>query len=343
MSRQGMRRQGMHRRTAATVGALALVSLLTAVLSVATGRFAAAPAEVWAALTGAAGTDPLADLVVAGLRAPRAAAAAATGAALGLAGAIFQTLARNPLASPDLIGFTTGSASGALVLLLIAGASSSPAVAAGAVAGGLVTAALVLGLAVLRGMSGQRLVLVGLAVAAMLASVNDYLLARADLEQAQSARVWLFGSLNGVGWPQAATLAAATLGLGALAVLAGPRLRTLELGEDAAVALGLAVGAERLRLTLLAVALTGAASSVAGPIGFVALAAPQLGRRLARARGISLAAAAATGALLVLAADLVAQRALAPAQIPVGLVTGAFGGLYLAGLLLAERRMGRGT
>lgn len=109
------------------------------------------------------------------------------------------------------------------------------------------------------------------------------------------------------------------------------------------MALGLAVGAERLRLTLLAVALTGAASSVAGPIGFVALAAPQLGRRLARARGISLAAAAATGALLVLAADLVAQRALAPAQIPVGLVTGAFGGLYLAGLLLAERRMGRGT
>lgn len=326
----------IHRRTVATVAGLAGLCLLVGIASIATGRFEAAPGAVWAALTGSG--DAAARFVVTGLRAPRAVAAAATGAALGLAGAIFQKMARNPLASPDLVGFTTGSATGALTLLLVAGATSSAAIALGAVAGGCLTAAVVVGFAVGRHVGGQRLILVGIAIAAMLASVNDFLLTRADVESAQAARVWLFGSLNGVGWPQTLILVGGGALLALVAVRADAGLAALELGDDVAAALGADVAAEKRFALALAVALTGLAASVAGPVGFVALAAPQLGRRLARAPGISLAAAAATGALLVMVADLGAQRLLAPAQIPVGLVTGAFGGLYLAGLLALERR-----
>ena len=325
-------------RAALAVAGLLLLGLLATSVSVATGHFDASLGEVGAALSGGGGRDPLAEFVVAGLRAPRAVAAAATGAALGLAGAIFQAMARNPLASPDLVGFTTGSAAGALTMLLIAGATSAAAVAAGAIAGGLLTAALVMGLAFRAGAQGQRLVLIGLAIAAMLASVNDFLLTRADLERAQAARVWLFGSLNGVSWPQAATLVLGGMALAIAAFLRAPSLKALELGEETAAALGVAVGREKRIQLLLAVALTGLASSVAGPIGFVALAAPQLGRLIARAPGISLAAAAATGALMVLLADLAAQRLLAPAQVPVGLFTGAIGGAYLAGLLAFDSR-----
>lgn len=243
-------------------------------------------------------------------------------------------MARNPLACPDLVGFTTGSATGALVMLLVAGATSAATVAAAAVAGGALTAAL----ALRGGLTGHRLILVGLATAAMLASVNDYLLTRADLERAQAAKVWLFGSLNGVGWAQVEPLLLCGAALVVAAALLAPRLRALELGDEVAAALGSPVRRDKLALIALAVALTGLACSVAGPIGFIALAAPQLGRRLARAPGMSLAAAAATGALLVIVADFLAQRLLSPFQIPVGLVAGAFGGLYLASLLASERR-----
>lgn len=247
-------------------------------------------------------------------------------------------MARNPLASPDLVGFTTGSATGALVMLLVAGATSAATVAAAAVAGGALTAVFVAALALRGGLTGHRLILVGLATAAMLASVNDYLLTRADLERAQAAKVWLFGSLNGVGWAQVEPLLLCGAALVVAAALLAPRLRALELGDEVAAALGSPVRRDKLALIALAVALTGLACSVAGPIGFIALAAPQLGRRLARAPGMSLAAAAATGALLVIVADFLAQRLLSPFQIPVGLVAGAFGGLHLASLLASERR-----
>ena len=325
-------------RGAATVVSLLAACLATGLVSVAADRHGVEVEELWRSAAGGAELDPIADFVITGLRAPRAIAAAATGAALGLAGAIFQAMARNPLASPHLVGFTTGSATGALVMLLVAGATSAATVAAAAVAGGALTAAFVAALALRGGLTGHRLILVGLATAAMLASVNDYLLTRADLERAQAAKVWLFGSLNGVGWAQVEPLLLCGAALVVAAALLAPRLRALELGDEVAAALGSPVRRDKLALIALAVALTGLACSVAGPIGFIALAAPQLGRRLARAPGMSLAAAAATGALLVIVADFLAQRLLSPFQIPVGLVAGAFGGLYLASLLASERR-----
>lgn len=330
-------------RLVATVALLLLAGLAAGLASVGAVRHGVGAAELWRAAAGDGGLDPLANFVITGLRAPRAIAAAAVGAALGLAGAIFQAMARNPLASPDLVGFTTGSATGALFMLLVAGATSSAVVAASAVAGGALAAALVAALALRNGLVGQRLILVGLAVAATLASVNDYLLTRADLERAQAAKVWLFGSLNGVGWAQVEPLLVCGAALGVAAALLAPRLKALEMGDEAAAALGASVTRDKLLLLAVAVAATGLACSVAGPVGFVALAAPQLGRRLARAPGMSLAAAAATGALMVLVADFLAQRLLSPFQIPVGLVAGAFGGLYLAGLLAMEnRRFARG-
>ncbi|MEV7085774.1 iron chelate uptake ABC transporter family permease subunit [Streptomyces sp. NPDC093085] len=281
--------------------------------------------------------------IVVGQRLPRVCAALLVGAALGLSGALFQSLSRNPLGSPDVIGFTTGSTSGALVVILAGGGSAGIGigVGAGSVLGGLGTAVAVYVFTAARGVSGNRLVLAGIAVGAMLASVNDYLLTRADLESAESAKAWTFGSLNAVSWPQVVPLALALPVLAVAALALGRPLRLMEMGDDTAGALGVSVPRVRVVGLLLGVALAGAAIAVAGPIGFLALAAPQLARRITRSPGAPVGAAMVTGALLLATADLLAQRLLAPFQIPVGLVTGALGGVYLLWLLSRERRSGR--
>ncbi|MFK3985750.1 FecCD family ABC transporter permease [Micromonospora sp. NPDC050397] len=326
-------------RSAWTVVGLLVACAAVWTVTMATGEYALGPAAVWHVLTG--GGDHTSRLVVLDLRLPRTFAALLVGAALGLSGAIFQSLSRNPLGSPDIIGFTTGSASGALVVILVLGQASATLVL-GTLLGGFATAIAVYLLAYAQGIQGQRLILVGIGIGAMLASVNDYLLTRADLEQAQAAKTWLFGSLNAVSWPQVVPLAIAVTVLVPLTLTLAPRLRALELGDDAAAALGVRVDRSRLLLLLAAVSLTAAAIAAAGPIGFLALAAPQLARRLTRSAGMPLVPSLAMGALLLLTADLVAQRALAPFQIPVGLVTGALGGGYLMWLLTRDPAGRRG-
>lgn len=280
----------------------------------------------------AGGGGPTDRFIVLDQRLPRASAALLVGAALGLAGTLFQSVSRNPLASPDVIGFTTGSASGALVILLVAG-SSGPGVAVGALGGGLATAVVVYLCAAFRGIGGQRLVVVGIAVGAMLASVNDFLLTRADQDSAEVAKLWLFGSLNAITWPSVLPLAITLPVLSCLTVFLGRSLRLVEMGDDVAAALGVRVERTRLAALTLGIALTGAATATAGPIGFLALAAPQVAHGLTRCPGVRLVPAAAAGALLLACADLAAQRVLSPFQIPVGLVTGALGGAYLVWLL----------
>ncbi|MFB9375448.1 FecCD family ABC transporter permease [Kineococcus gynurae] len=326
-----------------TVGVCAalLVALLGVVsLLLSTGDYPLSIPEVLRTLIGQG--ERASEFIVLGLRLPRVVVGALCGVALGVAGAIFQQVTRNPLGSPDIIGFTTGAVTGALVVLLVL-ERTGLAVALGAVAGGFVNALLVYVLAVRGGgLQGYRLILVGIGLTAVLSALNNYLLTRAQLEQAQAAQVWITGSLNGRGWEQALPLAVGLALLLPVALAMGRPLTMLDLGDDAARALGVRVDLTRGLVLLVGVALTALAALAAGPISFVALTAPQIARRLTRSVGSGLVAAGLTGAVLLLLSDFAAQRLFAPTQLPVGVVTGAVGGLYLAWLLVGQWRRGRG-
>ncbi len=274
------------------------------------------------------------------LRLPRICLGLLAGAALALSGAVFQSLSRNPLGSPDIVGFTTGSVAGAVLAIVVF--SAGPAwTAAGAIIGGLLTAAVVYGLAAVGGGAVRRIVLVGIGVSAMLVAVNSFLISRARLDAAQSAQVWLVGTLNGRDWTYVRLLGLALIVLVPPLLAFGGRLRMLELGDDSANALGVRVNRSRLWLVVLAVAVCAVATAATGPVAFVALAAPQITRRLTGTAGLPLLPSALTGAVLMVLSDFVAQRLLAPAQLPVGVVTGAVGGAYLAWLLSGQWRKGR--
>ncbi|MFD5555279.1 FecCD family ABC transporter permease [Streptomyces sp. NPDC127068] len=314
-----------------TVGTLLTLAICAiGLVSLTTGSYSASPADVFATLVGDG--RPGIDFIVRELRLPRLLVAVLVGAALGLGGAMFQSVSRNPLGSPDVVGFTTGSATGALVVILLLGGGLR-ATAFGAVVGGLLTAALVYVLAFRRGARGFRLILTGIGIAAMLNALNAYLLTRASLNDAQTAQLWLTGSLNGRRWDHVVPLALALLLLVPVASALGRRMALLEMGDDTARARGVPVEPTRLALLVTSVALTAVATAAAGPIPFVALAAPQLARRLTGSPGSGLLPAALMGALLLTAADLATQRVLAPTPLPVGIGTAALGGLYLAWLL----------
>jgi iron complex transport system permease protein len=274
------------------------------------------------------------------LRLPRVCLGLLAGAALALSGAVFQSLSRNPLGSPDIVGFTTGSATGAVLAIVVFHTGPAGA-AAGAVVGGAATALLVYGLAAVGGGAIRRVVLVGIGISAMLVALNSYLISRAQLDAAQSAAIWLVGTLNGRTWVYVRPLGLALVVLVPPLLILSARLRMLEMGDDTAQALGVRVGRSRLLLVVLAVAVCAVATAATGPVAFVALAAPQVARRLTGAPGLQLLPSAVTGALLMVLSDYVAQRLLAPAQLPVGVVTGAVGGAYLAWLLSLQWRKGR--
>ncbi|GAA3916440.1 ABC transporter permease [Amorphoplanes auranticolor] len=273
------------------------------------------------------------------LRLPRVSLGLLAGAALAMSGAVFQSLSRNPLGSPDIVGFTTGSATGAVVAILVFGTGPGGAAVA-AVVGGLLTALIVYGLAAAGGGAVRRIVLVGIGISAMLVAVNSYLISRARVDAAQAASVWLVGTLNGRTWEYVRLLGLALLVLTPLLLLFGRRLQLLEMGDDSAQSLGVRVNRSRLVLVLLAVAVCAVATATTGPVAFVALAAPQITRRLTGSPTLQLLPTAITGALLMVLSDFVAQRLLAPAQLPVGVVTGAVGGVYLAWLLAGQWRKG---
>ena len=323
----------LHRRTLAVAGALLVATFAIAALTVATGAYELSSANALRVLLFGTGSD-LDRFIVFDQRLPRVIAAILVGAALAAAGAIFQSVSRNPLGSPDIIGFTTGAATGGLLVILIGGAATAATVGIGTILGGAITAVVVVILSLRRGLSGDRLVLSGIAIAAMLASVNDYLISRSAIEAAEVAKAWQYGSLNTISWPPIFPLTIVTAIAIPAALLYGRHLRTLELGDDAAVGVGLTLTRTRVSVLFIGVALTAIAVATAGPIGFLALAAPQLARRLAKSPGVSILASTAMGALILAVADLIAQRALTPFQIPVGLVTSAIGGAYLVWLLV---------
>jgi iron complex transport system permease protein len=320
-------------RVAAVCAALASVAMAAAVFVVGSGDFPISPTDVVRALAGQG--SQATEFIVTTLRLPRALTGLLAGLALGMSGAVFQSLSRNPLGSPDLIGFTTGSASGALLQILVFGGGTA-AIAASSALGALLTALVVYLLAYRGGVQPQRLVLIGVGIAAMLEAANSYLITRADLREAYEAAFWLTGSLNGRDWEQVRPLAVALAVLVPATLALGGRLRMGELGDDAARALGVPVERGRALLVLAGVGLTAAATAAVGPVPFVALAAPQLVRRLTRRSGPHLLPAGLMGAALLVLSDLLAVRL--PVHFPTGVVTGVLGGLYLIWLLSSEGR-----
>ena len=323
-----------HARSLVVCAVLAAVTFVLAVISIGTGDFPLAPDEVVAVLIGQG--DPASEFIVETLRLPRVLVALLVGAAFGIAGAIFQSVSRNPLGSPDMIGFTYGSVTGAVLVILVLDGSTSQT-AAGAIVGGLVTAVLIYLLALRRGVQGYRLVLVGIGVAAVLQALNNYLVSRATREDAFEAAHWMIGSVNGRGWEHVWPVAAALAVLVPAALVLARPLAMLEMGDDAARSLGVHAERSRLALVFVGVGLTAVATASTGPIAFVALAAPQIARRLTRASGPGMVPAAVMGALLLVASDLAAQRLLS-VDLPVGVMTGALGGVYLCWLLSTSWR-----
>lgn len=323
----------VERRTAAASLALAAAALLLAFAALCRGDAWDPPGEVLAALAGHGD----AALIVQEWRLPRVTAALVFGAALGAAGAVFQNVTRNALGSPDVIGLDAGAYTGVLIVITVFGGSAG-GLAAGSLTGGLAAAAAVYALSLRSGLSGMRLVVIGIAVNAMLTAVNNWIVLRAELEVAIAATGWSAGSLNGLDWGELRVpfLVVAALGL-LLAALARPMAQA-GLGDDLAAASGVALNRYRLLVVLTGVGLTATVTSATGPVVFVALAAPQIGRRVAGAAGTPVLPAALTGALLLLAADLAAQTVLAPVQLPVGVVTTVIGGTYLGWLLIMEMR-----
>ncbi|MDX6741209.1 FecCD family ABC transporter permease [Actinocorallia sp. A-T 12471] len=296
-------------------------------------------ADVVAALTGQA--DGGTRFVVVELRLPRALTAVLVGVAFGVAGAMFQTMTRNPLASPDMIGITQG-ASTAVVAGIVLFQAGGAALQVLGVAGAVATAALIYTLGWRRGTTGYRMILIGIGLSWICTSATDFLLAHGSRFEAQAATGWLVGNLNGRTYDHVVPLALCVALLVPAALLLGRLTRTLQLGDD--VALGLGTPVQRVRLALLATAvgLVAFGTAAAGPVAFVALAAPQIAQRLAGTAWPPPATSALTGALMVLAADLAARRVLPGVELPVGVVSGALGAPVLLWLLVRANRAGSG-
>lgn len=211
----------------------------------------------------------------------------------------------------------------------------------GALIGGFATAFVVYVLAWRKGLAGYRLVLVGIGVSAVLQAVNSLLVVRASLTSAQTAAQWLAGSLNARGWVEVGLVGVSVAILLPLALWMSRALGAMVMGDDLATGLGVKVERTRLCMIVIGIALVSIATAATGPIAFVALAAPQIARKLTRGSGIGIGAAALMGAVIVLVGDVVAQRIFAPTQLPVGVVTGSLGGVYLMWLLVTEWRRNR--
>jgi iron complex transport system permease protein len=331
-----------HRRRERTVVAVlaALVAALAA-LSLCVGGYGISPADVARTLLGQG--EGLQELVVMELRLPRLTMAALVGVALALSGALFQSILDNPLASPDIVGITAGASVGAVSALLVLGVGGLP-VSAFAFAGALVAALAIYLLAWRDGVTGDRFVLIGIGVAFMANAVVGYLLTRSDVRDAHAAFVWLVGSVGSARWDEVAVLAGALALLVPAAALLAGRLRALQLGDDAAVGLGVRAQADRLGLIVVGVALAAVATAAAGPVAFVALISAPIARRLVGTGGLALVPAALVGVATVTAADFAAQHLLPGAlQAPAGVVTGAIGAPYLLWLLAVSGRRGAGT
>ncbi len=323
----------LHRRALLVAVVLTVLLALAVVASLCVGEMFVAPSEVVRVLLGLPSPDKL---VVGTLRLPRLVTGLLVGGAFGASGALIQTMARNPLASPDIIGVTHG-AGAATVAAMTFGLASYDVLPYVSVAGGLFVALLVYLLAWRGGLTASRFVLVGIGISVALGSLTRLLVTKGDYLVAQQAKTWLTGSLNGRGYDQAAPLATVLVLLVPFLLWAARAQRGFAFDDDTATALGSRPGRVRLGLSALGVVLASVATGAAGPVDFVALLAPQIARRLTRTAHIPLLCSALTGALIVVVADLLARRLLAPLELPVGVFTALVGAPYLMWLIASTR------
>jgi iron-siderophore transport system permease protein len=319
--------------------ALAVATFAVLCVSLALGDYPVSLPDVLRALAGS--DDGGTAFIVRDLRLPRALTGLLVGAAFAVSGAIFQTVTRNPLASPDMIGINAGATT-AVVAGIVLGTGAGLGGPALGMLGALATALIIYLLAWRGGATGYRIVLVGIGVSWMCTSATDYLLTRAKLHEAQEAFGWLVGSINGRGWETVVPLAVAVGVLLPVTLLLTRWGHTLALGDDVARGLGTPVHRARLGLILAAVGLVAVATAAAGPVLFVALAAPQVAQRLAGRATPPPVVSALTGAFMVLTSDLLARYLIPDADLPVGVVTGASGAAFLLWLLARTNRAGTG-
>ncbi len=282
------------------------------------------------------------EFVIMDLRMPRALAGLVVGVALGVSGALTQSIARNPLASPDVLGITSGAGAVAVFLVTVSGGAATAVVnsvglSAAALAGGLGTGLLVYFMAWRRGIDGFRLILIGISVNAVMQAITTWLLVTADIRDVARAQAWLVGSLDNRSWGEVRVALWCTLALLVVVTCVAFQFKPMHFGDEVAAGLGVRYGAVRAVLLLCAVLLAGVAVSAAGPVPFVALVAPQVAMRLARCPTPPLVASAMVGALLLTGSDLLARTAL-PVSLPVGVVTAAIGGPFLVYLLVRANR-----
>ena len=312
---------------------LLVLGLAVAVAALRLGKFTVSTQEVIDALQGRG--RRIVQVVVVKWKLPRILLGLVAGLALGVAGAVFQTITRNPLGSPDLIGFSTGAQTGILVsVLLLPGSMLSTSLAS--FIGGAAVGAVTYLVSLRGGFTGLRFILVGIAISSMLVSVNRWLLVRVDDDEGLGALKAITGTLGAARWPVVAPTCLAIGVTVTLILLASRHLQVLSLGEQVATILGSPTRRASALLVLLGTVLVAVVTMAAGPIGFVALVAPHLARLLTGSPQSPLLVSGLTGSLLLTGADLLSQLLLE--SMPASVVTNAVGGLYLMVALTVAAR-----
>ncbi len=329
-------RRAPRRRRTILLGIMSLVVLGLLAVNVLLGSYTVTIADFFAMLGGE--TIPGASFIVMENKLPQALLGLLAGAAFGMAGTIFQSMLRNPLASPDIIGISYGASATAVAAIILFGARGA-GISVAAILGALLVAILITALA--RGRGGTGLILIGIGAAAFMQAVVTFLLSRADINNAQEIMVWLTGSLNSANWERVAILAVALLLLVPFMAIGSRDLRGLALGDDTAAGLGLNVPHARLLLTVVGVLLAALPTAAAGPIAFVAFLSGPIAKRL-NGGVANLSLSALVGAGIVLAANFAAVNAIPGTSLPVGVVTGALGAPFLLWLLITSNRANQG-
>jgi iron complex transport system permease protein len=328
----------LNTRVLVVTGVLAVLLAASSVLALTSGSHPTSVMEVLGTLV-APGQSELA-LIILEIRLPRILMAILVGAALGSAGLILQGLVRNPLASPDVIGITSGASAAAVLFLWLGGVTgTSLLLAPVAMAGAFAVALCITALAWHRGISPTRLVLVGVGLAAGLTAVTTLLLVLSPDSTAMNAYIWLTGSLYASQWHDVTALAPWLMVCWPLALIKLRHLDAQSMGEDMARGLGSALHGHRLLFLVLAVALAGSAVAYAGAVGFIGLIAPHMARRLVNSGHTGLLPIAAlVGALILVYADWVGRVAFIPRDLPAGIFVAGIGAPFFVYLLYRLRR-----
>lgn len=322
------------KRTTLANSSLLVLLLLAVITSLSMGTVQVSPPDVLQALMGNA--DPMTAFVVNELRLSRVVAGLLSGAALAMAGCLMQTLARNRLATPGIIGIDNAATAFAVASVVGVGLSLAPS--AMALAGAACATAIAFGLAGANGTRGYRFIVAGIGIGAIAGAVTQVMLSRVAIDAANAAYPWTVGSLNARSGNSVLVLAIGLAAGYAILMLISRALNTLQFSDAVAIALGTRLKATRILGLALSVLLTGLAVSVCGPVGLIALLAPELARTICRPGKVPLTASALAGAAFMVVADLLGRTLFSPLEIPVGIITAIVGSPYLLWILLKPSR-----